>query len=635
MQQVGMAGPNTAPAKLNPQPAAFSNLGNSWVWDFGNLVVNNQVAKKSPRKVATDAWMATEWKWKNRVGKGWVPKRLLGRGTFGVVGHWSYQGPDRDTKSMKDVAVKQSIRMAYPYGGFGLEWEAANLLELGKAKSQHIVRIYRHFYEEVGQRTNGYDMGLVHRIFLEYCPGGDTWYWIREHLNNNTTVPEGELWAILHCLARACLVMHQGSEDVDAPAPRWPREEMVHFDLKLENVLVSAPTTDVEHRNMPPFKFGDFGMARRVPEIQIPRYLRDYSDFGTPGYFAPEQITRKDHQCGPRPWFDANGVCTVVGIRYGSATNIWQVGIIMHCLMSRSHYPIWNLNSIDRLRCYNSILSARLRTGGSTIGNSTDQACEYNPKMSIYSIELRTLIHECLIINPYRRPSPREVFRRTQQATDLTLTNSGGPPSTTFTPYVEPILSARWYSGQINGNPAAKPLPVTPAQVAAADKLHDEKTALEKEKLKQGNAQERVSNAPAPPPDAPNVAPTTPTPAPNPSPSSSAAIKSASKTPLVQTPPSPAPATPQFVLHNVTQVTCIVQTRNFFGAHVFKHFTIKNLNPETLLLNAKEFLADMGCGIPHDKQIWMIGRTLMGDLMKLGEFEKLANGKGTVRVSAK
>ncbi|KAH7416829.1 kinase-like domain-containing protein [Cadophora sp. MPI-SDFR-AT-0126] len=577
--------------------------------------------------------MATEWKWKNRVGKGWVSKKLLGRGTYGVVGHWTYQGPDRDTKSVKDIAVKQSIRMAYPSGGFGLEWEAANLLELGKAKSQHIVRMYRHLYEEVGQRTNQYDMGLVHRIFLEYCPGGDAWHWIREHLTNNTTIHEEELWAIFHCLA--CLVMHHGSEVADAPVPGWPRQEMVHYDLKLENGLVAAPTADVEHRNRPPFKFGDFGMARRVLDIQTPRYLREYSDFRTPEYFAPEQVTRTDHQCGPRPWFDAHGFCTVVGVRHGSATNIWQVGLIMHCLMSRSHYPIWDLNSIDRLRCYNSILSARLRIGGSTVGNSTDQACEYNSKMSIYSVELRTLIHECLIIYPYRRPSPLEVLNRTQRAIDLTRMNSGGPPNTAFAPYSDPILSTRWYSGQVHHNPAANSPPATPAQVAAADKLNDEKLALEKDRLKEGNTQARVSNASAPSPDTPSVAPATPKPALNRSPRSGTGPKSASKTPPVQSPPNPTPAMPHPVLHNKTQVTCIVQTKNFFNAHVFKHFTIKNLTPETLVLNAKEFLADMGCGISHDKQIWMIGRTLMGDIMKLGEFEKLANGKGTVRVTSK
>ncbi|KAK0118662.1 hypothetical protein ONS96_011749 [Cadophora gregata f. sp. sojae] len=297
-----MAGSNAVPTKINSRPADFSKLGRSWVWDFGNDVGNNRVAKKGPRKVATDAWMATEWKWKNRVGKGWVPKRLFGRGTYGVVGHWSYQGPDRDAKSLKDVAVKQSIRMAYPSGWYGLEWEAANLLELGQAKSQHIVRMYRHLYEEVGQRTNEHDKGLVHRIFLEYCPGGDTWQWITEHLLNNTNVSEVELWAIFQCLARACLIMHQGSEQT-LPL-RVGRE-------KRWSILISNWRM-----------FGDFGMARRVPHTQMPQYLNKYADFGTPEYFAPEQLIRTDHQCGPRPWFDANGICTVVGVRYGSATNI-------------------------------------------------------------------------------------------------------------------------------------------------------------------------------------------------------------------------------------------------------------------------------------------------------------------------
>ena len=63
--------------------------------------------------------------------------------------------------------------------------------------------------------------------------------------SSNTTVPEEELWAIFHCLARACLVMHQGSEDADAPAPRWPRQEMVHFDLKLENGEASDDLKEV------------------------------------------------------------------------------------------------------------------------------------------------------------------------------------------------------------------------------------------------------------------------------------------------------------------------------------------------------------------------------------------------------
>ncbi|KAH7348777.1 kinase-like domain-containing protein [Rhexocercosporidium sp. MPI-PUGE-AT-0058] len=549
------------PGQANAPLVALSNPGDSWVWDFGNLAAYNQAVKKTKKRAATDAWMLSERHWKN--------KELWDTG---------HTRPDRDSKIVKDIAVKQSLRFAFPLGGYGLEFEATNLSELGKAKSQHIVRMYRHLYEEVGQRTNPFDVGLVHRIFLEYCPGGDAGNWIRAHLNNNTTIPEYELWTIFHCLARACLVMHHRSDDATIPSPGWPRQELVHFDLKLENVLVGAPTTDVEHRDMSPFKFGDLGNGRRVPAFQSPRYLSDYSEFGTPEYYAPEQVTRKDHLSGPRPWFDFVGNCTVVGVGYRTPTKIWQIALIMHCLVSRSRYPIWEKNSIDRLRCYKSILSARLRGRGDTVGNSTDQACEYNPSMSAYSVELRTLVHECLIINPRQRPLPAEVVQRTQQAIDLTRQN--------------------------NRNIAAKPPTLTPAQIAAADKLHDAKIALENVKLKQGNSQARISNSPPPPqnqPVTPNLPTPIPTPKPTPKPTttltpsppvvtpvaaslpattgsgsgSGTALQPAINQPLAEPahlvrpaplragPPAMAvPEAPEAmasVLHKVTQVTCIVQ----------------------------------------------------------------------------
>ncbi|KAL5322404.1 hypothetical protein ACEPPN_010377 [Leptodophora sp. 'Broadleaf-Isolate-01'] len=256
----------------------------------------------------------------------------------------------------------------------------------------------------------------------------------------------------------------------------------------------------------------------------------------------------------------------------GTATNVWQVGLIIHCLMSRSHYPIWKTNNIDRLRCYKSILSDRLRGDGDTIGNSTDQACEFNPSMSAYSVEVRTLLHECLLINPHRRPPPSEVIQRSQQAIDLMRMSMGGILHAPFIPYSEPRLSARWYSGQNNGNPVKKPPTLTQAQISIADKLHDAKIASEKEKLKQGISQARVSNAPSRPPNPPvatNLP--TPTPAPAAARASTATAPAASAAPgpgsgadaAPQSPPTPvprpAPAARAPVLYKVTQVTCIVQ----------------------------------------------------------------------------
>lgn len=54
------------------------------------------------------------------------------------------------------------------------------------------------------------------------------------YLSSNTVPSEEELWGIFHCMARACLVMHKGTED-PAVTPPWPAKEGVHFDLKGEN----------------------------------------------------------------------------------------------------------------------------------------------------------------------------------------------------------------------------------------------------------------------------------------------------------------------------------------------------------------------------------------------------------------
>ncbi|CZT47468.1 uncharacterized protein RSE6_08031 [Rhynchosporium secalis] len=692
-------GPIAAGAAVaGPVPLVTSSrLGDSWVWDFNNLAAYNKAIKKIDRKVVASTWMNSESRWKNRVGKGWVGKSLLGRGSYGVVGHWSYEGPDREKKGLRDVAVKQSLRNPFPLGGWGLEGEAMALMELGKAKSQHVVKMYRHLYEEMGQRTNSYDVGLVHRIFLEYCPHGDMGEWIKAHLQNNTSVSEAEMWAIFHCLARSCLVMDHGSENANFPTPGWPSQEMVHFDLKLENILIGTPTTDIEHRDASPFKFGDFGMAKRVQNSQSPQYMADHSTWGTPVYYAPEQVLRSNHSAGARPWFDMLGRHTITEPKYGSATNLWQVGLIMHCLMSRSRYPDWETSSINRLRCYNSRLSARLRSSGNTIGTSYDQKCEFNAKMSAYSIELRTLIHECLIVNPKQRPRPSTVVQKSGEAIDLLRMSMGGILNTTFKAYEEPTLSARWYSGQNNGDPATKPRAATQAQVTAADKLHEVRIAMEKAKIAQGIRPVQVSNKSSPREDSPDapfktgpipVQPTqptqpvqpaqpaqlTPTPAtqpnvPNASPGSPSAPGTAiyapyvnPATPIIVTPAPLAPAPPLQppappiqapallptakpalipslspipipILHKVTQVTSIVTTKSFFGAVIIKNYTLKNLNSDTSILACKRRLADMGCGISSEKQRWMNGRTLMTDYMRLGEFANLVGGRNSVRVT--
>jgi serine/threonine protein kinase len=129
------------------------------------------------------AWLNSEVRWKNRVGRGWIGKRVLGKGSYGIVGHWAYDEDDRSKRrGLLDVVVKQSAVMRGGKITTGLFDEEMMLKSLNAANSQHIVRLYRHLYQEQGNFTVEFDKGPVHRVFLEYCSGGDFDKWQSERL---------------------------------------------------------------------------------------------------------------------------------------------------------------------------------------------------------------------------------------------------------------------------------------------------------------------------------------------------------------------------------------------------------------------------------------------------------------------
>lgn len=70
---------------------------------------------------------------------------------------------------------------AYIWGD-GLESEAVWLAKFANSKSPHIVRMYKHIYEEKGQKTIDLDWGVVQRIYLEFCPGGDLANWLAKYI---------------------------------------------------------------------------------------------------------------------------------------------------------------------------------------------------------------------------------------------------------------------------------------------------------------------------------------------------------------------------------------------------------------------------------------------------------------------
>ena len=68
----------------------------------GNSAIPRPLTRQQIEEQENHRWLDSEKNWRNRVGKGWVAKRVLGKGGYGIVGHWTYKGPDRDQKKIAD-----------------------------------------------------------------------------------------------------------------------------------------------------------------------------------------------------------------------------------------------------------------------------------------------------------------------------------------------------------------------------------------------------------------------------------------------------------------------------------------------------------------------------------------------------
>ena len=99
-------------------------------------------------------------------------------------------------------------------------------------------------------------------------------------------------------------------------------KDIVHRDLKPENILLVSTTSDTE------VKITDFGLAKKANQEGLKTFC------GTPQYFAPEVLKRRN---------------TVFGAgRYGSAADMWSVGVTLYILLSGT-YPFNEMNLYSQL----------------------------------------------------------------------------------------------------------------------------------------------------------------------------------------------------------------------------------------------------------------------------------------------
>ncbi|KAM4845811.1 serine/threonine-protein kinase 33 isoform 2-T11 [Thomomys bottae] len=199
--------------------------------------------------------------------------RVLGQGSFGMV----IEATNKETgtkwaikKINKEKAGSSTVRL--------LERE---VYILKSVKHEHIIHLEQIF--ETPKK-----MYLV----MELCEDGE----LKEILDRKGHFSENETRWIIQSLASAIAYLHN--------------KDIVHRDLKLENIMVKSSFIDANNEMNLNIKVTDFGLAVKKHGSRSDGMMQ--TTCGTPIYMAPEVINAHD---------------------YSQQCDIWSIGVIMYLLL--------------------------------------------------------------------------------------------------------------------------------------------------------------------------------------------------------------------------------------------------------------------------------------------------------------
>lgn len=214
--------------------------------------------------------------------------RKLGQGSFGMVS----EATDKETgakwaikKVNKEKAGSSTVKL--------LEREV-NILK--SVKHKHIIHL-----EQVFETPK--QMYLV----MELCEDGE----LKEVLDTKGHFSENETRLIIQSLASAIAYLHN--------------KDIVHRDLKLENILVKSSFLDDNNEMNLNIKVTDFGLATARKHGPRSEGMMQ-TTCGTPIYMAPEVINAHE---------------------YSQLCDIWSIGVIMYLLLCGK--PPFLANSKEKL----------------------------------------------------------------------------------------------------------------------------------------------------------------------------------------------------------------------------------------------------------------------------------------------
>ncbi|XP_041131268.1 serine/threonine-protein kinase 33-like isoform X1 [Polyodon spathula] len=199
--------------------------------------------------------------------------KKLGQGSFGVV----YEATHKETGNK--WAIKKVNREKAGSSAVKLLEREVSILK--RVNQEHIIHL-----EEVFETPK--------RMYLvtELCEGGE----LKEILQRNKRFTENETRHIISSLATAIAYLH--------------KKDIVHRDLKLENILVKSDHSNQGNEMILNIKVTDFGLAVQKGGVGSENMLQ--ATCGTPIYMAPEVINAHD---------------------YSQQCDIWSIGVIMYMLL--------------------------------------------------------------------------------------------------------------------------------------------------------------------------------------------------------------------------------------------------------------------------------------------------------------
>ncbi|KAI7885493.1 Pkinase-domain-containing protein [Lichtheimia hyalospora FSU 10163] len=210
----------------------------------------------------------------------------LGQGTFGRVKKIAHRKDPTKIYACKTINVQKfkkehtSIRMLYTEVGIQLQLQIHPCV----LKIERVLESATELY-----------------IIMEYGKDGDLF----EYLQRNQAT-EDEIRIIFDQIFHAVAYMH--------------RNEMVHRDLKLENVIVSDK--DKLH-----VKLGDFGMSR----FNLDNEQHFDTACGTIIYCAPERLLMSESPG--------------TGVLYNKSVDVWSLGVMLYAALA--HSMPFNANDIE------------------------------------------------------------------------------------------------------------------------------------------------------------------------------------------------------------------------------------------------------------------------------------------------